>query len=271
MNAQNEQTYKDKSPIEKKALARHFYHDLGWSLRKIERTLSFSRTSIRIWINRPDLQPKKRVKKKLKVTQEIKDFCCELAKNKWTGKDGASCRKITTVVNKEFNTNLHYTTINSILRKSLSRPIKCKNTFLLNEKQKEKRLLFCKWVIDNQVKGDDIFFTDEKRFYLHKPMNRQTNKIRLSKSNSKKLKEGDSQVFKMVSHESPKYDQGIMVAAGMCKTGVTKLIFCVGTMNSSGYRMALDHYRKEMDRLGEFKFLTRWGCLSYFPNLYGSC
>lgn len=245
----------NKSPDEKRALARYFYHDLNWSLRKISRTLKFARTSVKLWVDRQDTKRKKYERTKpLKITPEMEQFAVNIAKNKWTGKDGASCRLIANTLNKEFQTQVHYTNVNKMLKKNLSKPIKAKNTFLLNDVQKQKRVKFCEWVIENQLKGEDIFFTDEKRFYLHKPMNSQTNKIRLSKSNSKKLKDGDYHVCKMVSQENPKYDKGIMVAAGMCKSGVTKLIFCVGTMNSSAYRMALEHYRKEMDRLGEYRF-----------------
>jgi len=52
----------------------------------------------------------------------------------------------------------------------------------------------------------------------------------------------------------PKYQQGIMVAGGLCEKGVGKLIFVTGTMNSFSYNQTLDFYKDDLEK--------------YYKNLY---
>ncbi len=40
-----------------------------------------------------------------------------------------------------------------------------------------------------------------------------------------------------------------MVAGGLCKNGVSKLMFCIGTIQSWAYKRAVDYYKEDSDRL----------------------
>ena len=69
--------------------------------------------------------------------------------------------------------------MNKWLNKLINKPKKATTTFILEDKDKDKRIQFANWIKDNKINGKSIFFTDEKRFILNSPLNRQTNQIRL--------------------------------------------------------------------------------------------
>ena len=48
----------------------------------------------------------------------------------------------------------------------------------MNPRHKISRKNFAKWIIDNDITGDKIFFTDLKTFCLNGPLNQQINQIR---------------------------------------------------------------------------------------------
>ena len=50
--------------------------------------------------------------------------------------------------------------------------MKAKKTFLLKEKDKDKRIEFSKMIMEKKIVGKDIFFTDEKRFIMNAPLNK---------------------------------------------------------------------------------------------------
>ena len=54
----------------------------------------------------------------------------------------------------------------------------------------ERRREFCKYVIDNGITGDQIFFTDEKLFICNLTFNISTEQIRLTSEIYKKYMEG---------------------------------------------------------------------------------
>jgi hypothetical protein len=110
-------------------------------------------------------------------------------------------------------------------------------------------LEFAKFIKENNIKGNQIFFTDEKRFFSHVKMNPQVNQIRLTKKWHKKLKRGCNEVRDKIYRQIPKFPESFMVAGGISSKGVSELIFCVGTMNSSMYTRALGIYRADLDRL----------------------
>ena len=101
-----------------------------------------------------------------------------------------------------------------------------------------------------KIQGKDIFFTDEKRFILNAPLNRQTNQIRVDDEGYKEYKSGKGKLYEKISKPLPKFSQGIMVAGGLCQNGVGKLIFVTGTMNSFSYNQTLEFYKDDLERLG---------------------
>ena len=52
---------------------------------------------------------------------------------------------------------------NRILREKYGKPIKIKKVFYLNEEAMEKRLEFCKKMINMNLEGKNILFTDETK------------------------------------------------------------------------------------------------------------
>ena len=47
----------------------------------------------------------------------------------------------------------------------------------------------------------------------------------------------------------PKKSKGFMVAGGVSKFGVGKLIFCIGTVDTYAYKQALEFYKNDIDKL----------------------
>ena len=85
-------------------------------------------------------------------------------------------------------------------------------------------------------------------------MNPQINQIRLSKKDKIRLKAVNEKVLEKVNIPQKNYPDSFMVAGGLCKNGVSKLMFCVGTIQSWAYRRAVDYYKEDSDRLGGGNF-----------------
>ena len=185
------------------------------------------------------------------MTKNIKAFLINKAKNKFTGIDNASSRKIALLVSKKFKIKVSFVTINNWLRKLLRRPIRAKKTFLLRDKDKNKRIKFKDMIMEKKIKGKNIFFTDEKRFILNPPLNKQTNQIRVDEKGYDEFKSGKGKLYEKIAKPIPKFQQGIMVAAGLCEKGVGKLIFVTGTMNSFSYNQTLEFYKEDLEKFGK--------------------
>ena len=182
-------------------------------------------------------------------------FIKKLADGKFTGFEQASSRVIANLLETRFNKDkkkLNFTichsTVNKALNKALSRPRKAKKTFQLTGKNKESRINFIKWVKENKVKGQDIFFTDESRFLLDTPLNPQTNQIRFNQVDLLRLKSGDPVIYEKINQPLPKFTSGFMVAGGISKYGLSKLIFCVGTMNTYCYKRTVNYFKEDVER-----------------------
>ena len=73
---------------------------------------------------------------------------------------------------------------------------------------------------EKNISGNDIFFTDEKRFVLNPPLNKQTNQIRLDSQGYEEYQSGQRELFENISKPIPKFPKGIMVAAGLLRGGL---------------------------------------------------
>ena len=80
------------------------------------------------------------LKRKTKMTKKIKNFLLSKAKNKFTGIDNASSRKLAIQIEKRFKIKISFVTVNNWLRSLLKKPIKARKTFLLRERDKKKEL-----------------------------------------------------------------------------------------------------------------------------------
>ena len=123
---------------------------------------------------------------------------------------------MTEKINEKFQTELSKSTVQRYLKRVLSKAFKIRKSFTLTEANIKERFEFCRDLIENNIKGKDILFTDEKKFYLHKPMNKGTNYMRLTKEYQKLKVEGDSKVLKLLSDDQPKYSKSFMVEDSLC-------------------------------------------------------
>ena len=83
-------------------------------------------------------------------------------------------------------------TVCRILKQEYGKPRKIKKVFYLSKKNKVKRVEFCKKMIEKNISGKNILFTDEAIIdmgcYTH-------DSIRLSDDNKIKLKKGRQRSF----------------------------------------------------------------------------
>ena len=70
-------------------------------------------------------------------------------------------------------------TANRILNKFISKPRVIRKVFYLRPNDKKLRVQFCKFMLENDIGPENIFFTDESIFPLYAYINRGTNKIRI--------------------------------------------------------------------------------------------
>ena len=133
-----------------------------------------------------------------------------------------------------FNKSISHTTINNILNKELSKPLKIINTFNLTKIHEEKRIKFSDYIINNKISSDNILFTDECRVVLFPKLNKQNNFVRFSKEN--KENRWKPEIQKLSSNKTPKFEQSIMIAGVIIKFVLTTIISCSGTQNNFSYK-----------------------------------
>ena len=118
--------------------------------------------------NNNDDNKEKKIRSKL--PQKYIDKIYKLASNKSTSEMGGE--KIANIINNSLerdkitNKNgeiksISRSQVNKILKRKYKRIYKKRKVFILTKEHKEKRFLFCKKIIENKLKGKDIFFTDE--------------------------------------------------------------------------------------------------------------
>ena len=183
------------------------------------------------------------------MTKEIKNFLLKKCKNRFTGVNKARSRKLSKEIKKYFNIEVSHMTVNTWLKTILKKPIKATKTFFMKYKDKTKRIEFAKMINEKGLSGRNIFFTDEKRFILNPPLNRQTNQIRLDQKDFDEFKSGKGSLFEKIARPMPKYPRGIMVSGGVSYKGVSKLIFIIGTQTSFYYLQTLELFKEDLERL----------------------
>ena len=142
-------------------------------------------------------------------------------------------------------------TVCRILNKELGKPMKIKRVFYLSKKNKIKRVEFCKKMIEKNISGKNILFTDEAiidmgYYYTH-------DSIRLSDDNKKKLKKGDKEAFKLINKEEKKFEPSILIAGGIYTGGLTGWIINEGTLNEFAYAQVLLFYKDSYKELKKIK------------------
>jgi hypothetical protein len=218
------------------------------STTELARRFNVSERTARTWRDKKGVHVrKKRVEKAYKLTRKMAEFIKTEAGNNLTCIQNSSISDMTAKINNNFtSTHISRTTTARYLKRVLTKPRKIKKSFELTEENIKQRFEFCKNVIENNIKADQIFFTDEKKFYLKKPVNKGTNYIRLTKEYQRRLEKGDPEVEKLISSDMPKYSKSFMIAGGVTANGVGKLIFCAGNIDSNAYHKIIDYYNEDM-------------------------
>jgi len=67
----------------------------------------------------------------------------------------------------------------------------------------------------------------------------------------RKLRKGNQEAAKLVSIKLTKKSKGFMVAGGVSKFGVGKLIFYIGNVDSYAYKQAIEFYKKDIQHLSK--------------------
>ena len=224
--------------------------------KEIAKIIGTSSMTVSRWKNRTSFTDKKR-KRPTKMSKIIKNYLIRKAKNQFTGINNASTRKLSQEIKRKFNIDVSHVTINFWLQKILKKPIKAKKTFYLRNKDKRRRLEFLEMIKQKNISGKDIFFTDEKRFILNSPLNRQTNQIRLDNKGFQEYKKGEGSLYEKICKPIQKFPKGIMVAAGLSRNGVGNLIFVTGTMTGFSYLQTLQIYKSDIERLNKNLYLQQ--------------
>ena len=109
----------------------------------------------------------------------------------------------------------------------------------------EKRLEFCKKIINMNLEGKNIFFTDETK--TDTAPNTSNESIRVSSRIKNKIKKGDKEEYNKINRETKKYEPSIILAGGVSFYGLSDLILLKGTMTEFSYSQALEYYKENYD------------------------
>ena len=204
----------------------------GFSQIWIARKLGIKKQNVNYWAKHP-FKPVQTRRRKLE-DKYIKKIL-NLASDQTTS--NMSSAKIVSLINKDLkndgkNMTIHKATVCRILNKELGKPRKIKKVFYLSEKQKQKRVEFCKLMLEKGISGQQILFTDETRIEMGSFIH---DSIRLSKETTKNLKKGDKDAFKLINRPERKYEPSIMVGGGINSHGLTNLIQMDGPFNEFSY------------------------------------
>jgi len=218
---------------------------LNYPIKKIRRILDVSRMLAWKWSHFENFEASWKRKKKL--NEDEKQFLLKKTEGKIIGIDAPSSRELKKEFFEEYNKNVSHITINNILNQNLSKPLKIINTFFLTDSHEEKRKKFAKFILENNINTDNLFFTDECRVVLFPKLNKQNNVIRFNKEDRKER--WKPEIEQRRENATPKFEQSIMIAGGVCKYGLSNLIFCSGTQNNFSYKQFLLFMKEDMEKI----------------------
>lgn len=123
---------------------------------------------------------------------------------------------------------------------------KVRKTFFLSSEQMQKRVEFCRNMLNRGIGYNQIMFTDETKINLGCYTN---DSIRLSKETKEKLKKGNADVYELINRPQKKFEKSLMFAGGICFYGLSKLIVLDGTLNNFSYGQALLFYKEDVEQI----------------------
>jgi len=224
----------------------------GISAYSLSKELNMDPKTVRRWRNHSNGIFNKKHNRKSIFIPAIYDRAIELAKDKLTGVDKASAFQISKQLRREFGLftrTPRKRMVSKWLRKFYGPALRIRHTFVLTEKHKLDRKKFTQMIIENEIKGKDIMFTDEKKFVLTPHFNKSTNKIRLSEESRQGIKDGKPSPMNLLFKQVNRKEISLMVGAGITYYGPTPLIFCVGNEDGFSYQQMLNIYDEEMGRI----------------------
>ena len=215
----------------------------GLSNAQISRTLGIPESTIRYYRQRPS---NLEVKKSSKLPKKYIDKICVLASNKTTREMPG--RLISIKINKMLEKDnaldkkgkllsITKSQVNRILKEKYGKPLKIKKVFYLSEEAMEKRFKFCQKIINMNLEGKNIFFTDETK--IDTAPNTSNESIRASPRIKNMIKKGDKEGYNKINRETKKYEPSIILAGGVSFYGLSDLILLKGTMTEFSYSQAL--------------------------------
>ena len=242
----------------------------GMKAKDICALFKISKQRVNYWIHR---SLKKR-KRRSKLTRKEINLLVKWAKDKPIMEKKVSAKNIQIKFNKlpkKFKENkkkkiISLSTANRVLNKFIGKPRIIRKVFYLRPSDKILRVQFLKFMKENNIGPDNIFFTDESIFPLYAYMNKGNNKIRLSKKTRRKLKSGEEKSIELVTRPHYKFNNAIMVSGGICREGLGEIIFHSGNLNSFAYKQVLKFYKEDLDKYPK-KFFQQDGARSHCSKL----
>ena len=150
----------------------------GKSISDIASELRITLRTVYKWSKRENMNDIPR--RKTVVNKDIKDKICQAK-----GKIGYSSRLMALELNKEFHVDISHTKVNKLMNDLIGKPYKVQNTYKLSKFDKARRLEFAMYIKDNNIKGTEIMFSDEKLFMYSNKLNSQTSRVRCGNEASK--------------------------------------------------------------------------------------
>ena len=232
-----------------------------WSISELARAFDCNYLTAKKWVEcGGNTKRKPRIRRNTKMTTKIKQFIVKEAGNKLTCSQGASAyavaSKIIKTFKEEYGTKekefkISHECVRLHMNKLLAKAQKIKKGFLLTPDNIKQRVSFCESIINNVIKFNEIFFTDEKTFSLNKFINAGTNRIRLTKGFKRRQLNGDPEIQKLVSSDMPKKSKNFMVAGGISYYGPGKLIFISGMVDTNAYSKILKYFKEDIDFINQ--------------------
>ena len=187
---------------------------LGIPPTVIKNMLKVSRDLLYKWTNYDKRKPKK-MGRPLKFEKEHLDFIYQTSEGKLTIENKVSSRDIAAKFYRKFNKRISHSYVCKLLLNKFGRPYRGLNSVLLTDDHISQRSLFANEIINNEIKSDEIIFTDECRVVLYPKVNPKINVIRLNDQDKKNIH--TFEVNKKRTYFRPKYETSIMVAGGITK------------------------------------------------------
>lgn len=222
----------------------------GYSEREISEKIKVARSTVQRWKNRESTADKKRPGQPTILSPTTKN----MIKTRMYRKTGSSTRKCAAAINltnrfKRMDKKISKSTIQNHLKTTTwgNKAFKRSKKPLLSAKNIEDRLKFGNFLDENgyltegergEEKRRHILFTDETWIYLHPRGNPQNTRYRTEKRTE------------VPATSTPKKSLQIMVAAGYCSRGVSRLHIIPSGQNVNGayYRdKILPTYFEAMD------------------------